>query len=90
MSVQVEGYRQVSTCIEPSGNNDNKAQIRGIDETGYVIYTSCILTNCPFEDFQAAQLVAEAALKNWDSGMPVGLGTYVNDELSKEWPEGEW
>lgn len=82
----VEGYGPVTVCIESSGNNDNKAQIRAVDEEGIVIYTSCVLGNCPIEDFQVAQMVAQALLSHWDSTMPVGLGTYVNEGLRKDWP----
>ncbi len=86
MTVTVEGYGEARVFIKASGNHDNKAQIRATTMDGIVFYTSQVLGQCPIEDFMAAQMVAEALLSNWDSTMSVGLGTFVNADLEKDWP----
>ena len=88
--VKVQGYGETNVSLETSGNNDDKVKIRAAEkENGVVFYTSRVLTNCPPEDHISAQFVAMAALRHWDSTMKVGLGSYVNQELEKDWPSGK-
>lgn len=89
--MKVEGYGESSVFLELSGNSDDKVQIKAADkESGIVFYASPVLTDCPPEDWDSIQLAAMAALENWDSTMPEGLGSYVNQELEADWPAGKW